>query len=423
MTEAQLLRFADWLKSQIGLDAASIGLNTIERAVRERLAACRADAFEPYWQLLQGSAHERQQLIEAVVVPETWFFRDAAAFDTAARHACSLLAGGQRSGPLRLLSLPCSSGEEPYSLAMALLDAGLAPQRFQIDAVDISQRALERARHGLYQQHSFRSGTLGFRERHFSAEPDGYRLNEAVRRQVRFSQGNLFGPELLAGEAPGGYDIVFCRNVLIYFDRPTQQRAIAVLRHWLAEAGLLLVGPAEAALLLRHQFHSAGLNLSSAFRKAPPGTAAPAAAPIAWRPPATVFAAPPKPASVPQRPPRPAPPMLAPPIPAPSAPRNLLGAAQCAADQGRLAEAMALCERHNREHGPNATAFYLMALAADADGQPQTAQNYYRKTLYLDPTHQEALMQLAALLELGGDVAGAQRLYHRAQRSRNDHGG
>jgi chemotaxis protein methyltransferase WspC len=115
--------------------------------------------------------------------------------------------------------------------------------------------------------------------------------------------------------------------------------------------------------------------------------------------------------------------MLATPIAAPSAPRDLLGAAQCAADQGRLAEAMALCERHNREHGPNATAFYLMALAADADGQPQLAQSYYRKTLYLDPTHQEALMQLAALLELGGDAAGAQRLYHRAQRSRNDHGG
>ncbi|MCW3480120.1 hypothetical protein OL229_11220 [Neisseriaceae bacterium JH1-16] len=418
MTEAQLLRFADWLKSQIGLDAASIGLNTIERAVCERLAACSADAFEPYWQLLQGSAHERQQLIEAVVVPETWFFRDAAAFDAAARHACKLLADGRHSGPLRLLSLPCSSGEEPYSLAMALLDAGIAPQRFQIDAVDISQRALERARHGLYQQHSFRSGTLGFRDRFFSAEPDGHRLNEAVRRQVRFRQGNLFGPELLAGEAPGGYDIVFCRNVLIYFDRATQQRAIAVLRHWLAETGLLLVGPAEAALLLRHQFHSAGLSLSSAFHKTALTAAAPVPPPVAWRPPAAVFTAPLKPAPLPQRPPRPAPVM-----PAPPAPRDLLGAAQCAADQGRLAEAMALCERHNREHGPNATAFYLMGLAADADGQAQTAQSYYRKTLYLDPTHQEALMQLAALLELGGDVAGAQRLYHRAQRSRNDHGG
>ncbi|MDN0076987.1 protein-glutamate O-methyltransferase CheR [Crenobacter sp. SG2303] len=416
MADAGLERLAAWLKQQIGLDAASIGLGVIDSAVRARMTSCGSAGLDQYWALLQASQHERQQLIEAVVVPETWFFRDAPAFQAAVRHARALLTKQPHRAPVRLLSLPCSSGEEPYSLAMALLQAGLSPEQFRVDAVDISERALELARRGLYQHHSFRGAEPGLRERFFSVDTTGCRLHEVVRRPVRFHQGNLFAPELLAGEARGSYDIVFCRNVLIYFDRPTQQRAIGVLNDWLAEDGLLVVGPAEAALLLRQQFRLAESGISCTFHKA---SATEPPKPVVLSARTTILPQPAqRPAPLPvRRPLRPAPRPIAAPLAAGPAP---LAAAQQAADKGRFAEALALCEQHNKLHGPSAAAFYLMALVADASGQPQAAQDYYRKTLYLEPTHREALLQLASLLELAGNAAGAQRLYQRAQRGRDE---
>ncbi len=99
-----------------------------------------------YWERVRGSRAELQALIEAVVVPETWFFRDREAFAALARLAREeWLPSAPQTGCCRLLSLPCSTGEEPYSMAMALLDAGVPADRFRIDAVDISAAALAQA--------------------------------------------------------------------------------------------------------------------------------------------------------------------------------------------------------------------------------------------------------------------------------------
>src|SRR5437899_821468 len=110
-------RFEALLKHTMGLDVASIGPAMIERAVRERLATSGAIDLDAYWQLVQTSETELQALIEAVIVPETWFFRDREAIEALARLAWEQSLRTQR--PLRLLSLPCSTGEEPYSIAMA----------------------------------------------------------------------------------------------------------------------------------------------------------------------------------------------------------------------------------------------------------------------------------------------------------------
>ena len=160
-------------------------------------------------------------------MPETWFFRDREAFAALALTVYEDWLGAHPEDHLRLLSLPSSTGEEPYSMAMALLDAGFPANRFRVDAVDISARALARAGHAVYGKNSFRGNELGFRDRHFEATAHGYRLSDAVRRQVQFQQGNL----LAAGFLPGveSYDVIFCRNVLIYFDRAAQDRALTVL--------------------------------------------------------------------------------------------------------------------------------------------------------------------------------------------------
>lgn len=406
------------LKARIGLDAVAIGPAVIARAVDERRQAVGARDPAAYWNLLHAAPDELQALIEAVVVPETWFFRHREALLALGRFAAHRAFGdGERL--LRVLSLPCSTGEEPYSIAMALFDAGLPADRFRVDAVDVSARALERARAGLYGSNAFRGLPLDFRDRYFAPAPTGYQLSEKVRAQVRLLQGNLMAPGLLAHEPP--YDFVFCRNLLIYFDAATQQHAVQTLRRMTAAHGLIFVGPAEASLLTREGLGSAGVPLAFAFHPAP---VAPA--------PAATSAPRLRPARKPALPVRPAAPAFAPPagarMPSGGIAGNAMASAPLAAisamaDRGELDAATAACQQYLTGHGSSPDGWCLLGVLHDAAGRAADAHAAYRKAVYLDPGHEEALYHLAALLDSEGDASGAHRLRERAQRhARLSHG-
>jgi chemotaxis protein methyltransferase WspC len=399
------------LKETIGLDAATIGTTAIARSVRARQAACQLPAPEAYLARLRESPAELQELIDAVIVPETWFFRDRGAFTAMIQIIGEEMPRAGRR--IRLLSLPCSTGEEPYSMSMALLDAGFALDHAAIEAVDVSSRSIALAQRAVYGQNAFRGGDLSFRDRYFEAVQGGFRPLEAVRRQVRFIHGNMFDASLLSGS--GSYDIVFCRNLLIYFDRATQDAAIQALHRLLAPGGVLFLGPSETGLPPRRDFVWLKLPMAFAFRKT---SGLPAI----------------QPAGMPVRPavaPHPAPQALKPrlvlpPIPVqptraaiPEAPARgaSLAEAQRLADGGHLAEAAQHCERHMQENGPSADAFHLMGLIPDAAGNRREAIAQYRKALYLDPHHEETLAHLALLLEQQGDGAGARMLRERLRRS------
>jgi chemotaxis protein methyltransferase WspC len=403
------------LKEAIGLDAATIGTSAIARALRMRQAACQMEDVDAYGAHLRQSPAELQELIDTVIVPETWFFRDRGAFDAMLPLARDILSG-QPGRKLRLLSLPCSTGEEPYSMSMALLDAGFAPDRFAIDAIDVSSRSITLAQRAIYGRNAFRGEELSFRTRHFEPVQGGHRPSELVRRPVRFARGNLFDASLLPG---GGYDAVFCRNLLIYFDRPTQDAALQALHRLLAPGGLLFLGPSETGLPSRRDFTWAKLPMAFAFRKA---TGAP--------PPPAPIRPLPRPATAP----RPFGPLAPPALPHPAPPARpaeavvpvrppSLGEARRLADAGHLAEAVQHCERHIRESGPSAGAFHLLGLLRDAAGSRTEAIAHYRKALYLDPHHQETLAHLALLLDQQGDGAGARMLRDRLQRAARRSGG
>lgn len=403
-------RFFAFLKERIGLDVASVGEAIIERAVRQRSQVVGALTSDDYWQRLQRSHDEQQALIEAVIVPETWFFRYPESFATLARLACARLAEIKQMRALRILSLPCSTGEEPYSIAMALLDAGLAPHQFKVQGMDVSPLSVERARRGVYGKNSFRGGDLAFRERHFTEHGDGYHIADRVREQVRLQVGNLLDPALLANEA--SYDFVFCRNLLIYFDQPTQQQVFEVLKALTHVDGVLFIGPAEGSLLGRHGMRSIGVPQSFAFsRHAEPVRPEPTFIPM----PKPQRSAAPLPAK-----PRPFSTVSAQVVPIKAPPSEagaLLSRIATLANQGKSAEARAMCEQYLSDHPPAAQVFYWLGLLSDVEGSAQQAQGYYRKALYLEPQHPQALMQLAALLESQGDSAGARRLQARAARS------
>ena len=408
-------RFFDFLKERIGLDVTSVGPAIIERAVRQRTTLSQAAHADEYWQLLQGSRDEQQALIEAVIVPETWFFRYPESFATLGKLARNRLNELNNMRALRILSLPCSTGEEPYSIAMALLDAGLKPHQFKVDGMDVSPLSVEKARRALYGKNSFRGQDLDYRERHFSAEQDGHRVNENVREQVRLQVGNVLDPTLLASEP--AFDFVFCRNLLIYFDQPTQKQVFEVLKRLTHVDGVLFIGPAEGSLLGRLGMRSIGIPQSFAFSRhsdphpEPLPTPKPVTLPISPAPRS------PSPLPVRNRPFSAVTPL---PITRNSAnpdAATLLANIAALANEGKSAEARAACEQYLRSHEPVAQVFYWLGLLSDVAGLTLEAQGFYRKALYLEPQHPEALMHLAALLQAQGDSAGARRLQERAARS------
>lgn len=412
------LRFVRFLRDRIGLDVASVGPALIERAVAQRSQAAQAVDMNAYWQLLQGSAAEQQALIEAVIVPETWFMRYPESFAALCKVAKARLA--ERGGAsLRILSLPCSTGEEPYSIAMALLDAGLAPQQFTIDGVDISPLSVAKATRGIYGRNSFRGAQLTFRDRHFTPTQDGYLLDARVRAQVRLQVGNILDPLLLTGEP--AYDFVFCRNLLIYFDVPTQQQVFEVLKKQTREEGALFIGPAEGSLLARLGMRPIGIAQSFAFVRNQSLAAAPT--PVTPTPTPTRLQMPvkllPEPGRLPLR--TRARTLMLPvantPVAAPDDAASLLAQIARLANEGKSADAQAACDAFLRSHGPDPQVFYWLGLLSDVGGQVLQAQGYYRKALYLDPQHAEALAHLAMLLTAQGDIAGARRLQERAARN------
>ncbi|NIA55000.1 methyltransferase [Massilia sp. TW-1] len=369
------------LRAATGLD---LTVATVERAVRERMRATGASLdYDPH-----PGTPEFDALVDLVVVPESWFLRDPAQFDTALRFVRA-----QPGRMVRVLSLPCAGGEEPYTLAMLLARAGIGPDACRIDAFDLSHDAIARARAGRYTRNAFRGDDRGLRERFFTDDGDGCVIGAEPRAYVAFGQANLFD---LDPRQAGPYDLVFCRNLLIYFDAARQARAAACLFALLADDGLLLAGHAEAPALCRHGFGPATPRATSVLRKQ--GRRRARILPAA------------EPAAVHARPatPRPA---AAPPVAKPTAappPRDLLADARRHANAGRLAEAEQSCRAALALRGDDAEAWFLLGLTAECAGRPQEADRNWRRCVYLDPDHYEALCALALLLEQRGDAdAGA----------------
>lgn len=418
-------RFFKYLRDRIGLDVASVGAPMIERAVQQRCSASGSRDLDDYWYQLQQSAAEQQALIEAVIVPETWFFRYHESFAALGRLAKERLRELKAPRALRFLSLPCSTGEEPYSIAMSLFDAGLTAQQFKVDGIDISPLSVARAQRAQYGRNSFRGAELGFRDVHFDPVGEGYLLNPRVRDQVRLQAGNVLDPQLLAGEAP--YDFVFCRNLLIYFDIPTQQRVFEVLKKFTRDDGALFIGPAEGSLLARMGMRPIGIPQSFAFVRAEEAAVVPA--PVQLPTAATRLPAPtplrllPEPGARPVRAARTPLPSTASQVraakarPADDDATALLARIANLANEGNTQQARDACQQYLREHPPQAQVFYWLGLLSDVAGNAMEAQGFYRKALYLEPQHPEALAHLAMLLAAQGDTVGARRLQDRAARS------
>lgn len=189
-----------------------------------------------------------ERVVEALLNNETYFFRDRAPFDLIARHALpKLFQRRQSTRRIRIWSAGCSSGQEAYSLAMLLAENAEQWRGWTIDILgtDVSTHVVDRARSGLYTQFEVQRG-LGINQtiRWFEESEDGWRAVEAIRKQVRFQVHNL----LEAPPHPGGFDIVLCRNVLLYLTAAKRTLAFDRIAAAMAPDGWLMLGAGETVI-------------------------------------------------------------------------------------------------------------------------------------------------------------------------------
>ncbi|MGV3653194.1 MAG: CheR family methyltransferase [Noviherbaspirillum sp.] len=216
-----------------------------------------------------------------LTVSETYFFREPRAFSLVLDYAREKIAGcGQSGKPVRIWSAGCCTGEEAYSIAILLRQhlPRSALQRISILGTDINGRNLEAARAAAYRHWSFRNADPALWRPHFRQMEDGrFRLNQEIREMVTFAALNLAAPqEFPAAAGIQAMDIIFCRNVLMYFSRAQARKAIARFRQCLVEGGWLVVNPSEASAELFEGFSAVYFPDAVYFRKTGPGQVAPA---------------------------------------------------------------------------------------------------------------------------------------------------
>ncbi|MGE0431771.1 MAG: CheR family methyltransferase [Planctomycetota bacterium] len=234
------------VESRLGLHFNDSRLGEVRDVIRRR--ASSAGGHAAYMQRLLGTesgGEEFAWLARALTVGETFFFRHNEQFQALIGATVPALAREAGARPLRVLSAGCATGEEPYTVAIALREAGLpATGNVGIVGADINRAAVEAAREGLYSQWSLRSTPDAIRERWFREEHGRFRVAEAVRRDVRFVEANITREDDPLWEL-GPFDVIFCRNVTIYFAGDTVQRVLRHLTESLRHGGYMFLGHAE----------------------------------------------------------------------------------------------------------------------------------------------------------------------------------
>jgi chemotaxis protein methyltransferase CheR len=245
---------AEVLKARSGLVVGPDKLYLLETRLapiikRENLR----DLSELSTRLRPGSALERD-VVEAMTTNESLFFRDTKPFDSIRKSVLPRLHAARPAGTtLRIWSAAASTGQEAYSIAMVVaeLSGSMPGRRVEIVGTDLAREPLERARAGLYSQFEIQRGLpMQMLVKHFAKEDGQWRIKQALRDAVSFREWNL-----LSDLKPlGSFDIIFCRNVLIYFDPPTKRRVLDALAKQMPADGVMFLGGAETVLGLTEAF-------------------------------------------------------------------------------------------------------------------------------------------------------------------------
>lgn len=259
MTDEEFPLLRDLIYSYSGLFFSDDNRYLLERRLAPRLAHRQLATFQEYYYYLKYDVSREQELsdiMDILTTNETYFFRESFQLKAFTDEIIPELLKQKASHcekTVRIWSAGCSTGEEPYTIAMLLLDKPeLAGWKIEIIGTDISQRVLHHARKGVYGNSSFRVTEPHYKSRYFVEQDGGHRVGDRIREFVTFSRLNLYDSNkyLFLGKM----DIIFCRNVIIYFDIPAKKRVIENFYNTLNLGGFLLLGHSESLMNITTAF-------------------------------------------------------------------------------------------------------------------------------------------------------------------------
>jgi chemotaxis protein methyltransferase CheR len=247
----------DFVKDYCGIYFDDDSRYLLEKRLSRRVRTHHFSTFREYYRYLLYQSNRDQELasiIDIITVNETYFFREQNQLKTLSEEILpEILQTNKDKKRLRIWSAGCSTGEEPYTVAMLVIEkARFRDWDIEIFGSDINQRVLQVARSGLYRKNSFRTTDPYFLHKYFKEENGLSRISDSVKQHVNFTHLNLLDPFKV--KLVGTMDIIFCRNVLIYFDQRSRKKVIEMFYERLVDGGYLLLGHAESLI-----------NLSTAF--------------------------------------------------------------------------------------------------------------------------------------------------------------
>lgn len=353
------------LEEKIGLLATSLSLQNWDTCLQTRMAETGKLDYGEYYAFLLSSLTELQELIELIVIPETWFFREERAFKFLTEYAKRYGDKYRHGTPLRVLSLGCSTGEEPYSIVMCLLEAEMPLGSFRVEGADLSKNSLMIAQRGLYGSNSFRTMKPKVQSKYFSEANGKFELSDRVRFSVKFRKGNVVN--FPTGFSQNQYDVIFCRNLLIYLSVTLQEGLLRRLERVLVPGGVLILGEAEYGKINRLNFETISLGGIAAFCKKRDEIS-----PKAEEKQPTIDRTKKHPA---------------------------LARLRELADQGNFASAKREINIYGHELQEDPEFQYLQGVIHHATGEHDLALKYFQKTVSLEPSHREALTYLSLMTE------------------------
>ncbi len=437
-----------------GLSDALLEQEGVVSFMRQRCRQLGLRDLDDYVQRVTQQEDELDLLVHQVAVAETWLFRYPASYELLLDHLRVYLQSAMATTYLRMLSVACATGEEAYSMAITAAAAGWPWSRIVVDAVDRQTQSLAIARRGVYTPRAHRESPPPWAKAWLHPADGRLQVDCRVMATVNLVVGDVLNTSF--SPPARSYDIVFCRNLIIYLNPNAREQLVDRLEAWLRPDGLLFVGHAEHTAALRSRFSPIAVPHAFAMRPAPPDSAHARAKPVvAAKPARYAVRAEPDPQKVPLAGHSPLPSsardgkssgwsstemrldnqrsnpnsaarpqsdldddiaMAADALPEQQ--RHGLEQARVQADNGELRQALSTLQSIMNTNPADPRPYELLGNIYLALQQLDQARNAFERLVYLSPNHTEALFQLALISEREGDVQQAVRYRQRAARSR-----
>jgi chemotaxis protein methyltransferase CheR len=265
MSEHEFRLIREVINSYCGFWVPDNQRRLLSAKLAHMLEVSQVAGFHDYYHLIKyGDGMELERAVEAIVNNETYFFRETAQLEAVTELVRDT---GTAKRSLRILSAGCSSGEEPYTIAMLLEEEGLldGDARVEVHGVDISTRMLDKARVAKYTSNSFRGTEGRYLNRYFKPTDGVMRLDEQLRRRVSFSRLNLHDTARMT--TLGMFDVILCRNVIIYFDPVSKLRSVDGLIGLVREGGHLFLGHSESLFSISNALEMVQVGNAIGYRK------------------------------------------------------------------------------------------------------------------------------------------------------------